>query len=186
MSNPLQARRRWRFSGVPALALALLLAIPLAAAASELEAAEQQWLLGQKTRAIQTLDTALAQDPYNPKLRFNLALMLMEAGNSARAETLLRALTEDYPDLADPFNNLAVILAARGDLDGAQAALNRALLLYPQHAQALENLGDVYLQQATRSYEAAQKLGLAAAPTVAAKLKLTRELLDQLPRPGAR
>jgi len=186
MSNPYPARRRWHFSIALTWVAALMLALPLAAAASELEAAEQQWLLGQKTRAIQTLTNALAQDPFNPRLRFSLALMLMESGDGARAETMLRALTEDYPDLADPFNNLAVILAARGDLDGAQAALTRALLLYPQHAQALENLGDVYLQQAARSYEAAQKLGLAAAPTVAAKLKMTRELVDNLPRPGSR
>ena len=89
-------------------------------------------------------------------------------------------LTQDFPDLADPYNNLAVLHAAEGDLDEAQAALQQALRLQPDHAQAQENLGDVLLRLALRAYERAQKAAIAPSDALAAKinrtLALTREL----------
>jgi len=179
--SPFRATRRFR----PLLSLALwaLLLNSGAARAGELERAQQQWLQGRQTDAIQTLTQAIQEDPNSARLRFALAVMRLESGQTPQAETLLRALTEDFPDLADPFNNLAVILAARGDLDGAYTALTKAVALQPSHAQAQENLGDVLLQLAARAYEFASKTGPNSSASAALKLRHTQDLIASLSKP---
>ena len=107
--------------------------------------AQALWLAGKREQAIQFVEEALKKTPDEPRLRFALASMLMEQQQLARAKQLFVALTQDHPDLADPYNNLAVIHAAQGDYESARQALVRALDLQPDHAQAQENLGDVLL-----------------------------------------
>ena len=172
-------------SALPTLLMAagLGLAGP-ALAAGELEKAQQQWLQGHQADAKKTLEQALGEDPNNARVRFALALMRMESGETAQAETLLRHLTEDFPDLADPFNNLAVILAGRGELDAAQDALQRAVALQPDHVQAQENLGDVLLQMAARAYGIAARPGPQSSVNAGLKLRRTQELLRHLNAPA--
>lgn len=155
-----------------------------ALAAGELERAQQQWLQGHQADAKKTLESALGEDPNNARMRFALALMRMESGETAQAETLLRRLTEDFPDLPDPFNNLAVILAGRGDLDAALDALQRAVTLQPEHVQAQENLGDVLLQMAARAYGVASRPGPQSSLNAGLKLRRTQELLRHLNAPA--
>ena len=155
-----------------------------AQAAGELEKAQQQWLQGHQAEAKKTLETALGEDPNNARMRFALALMRMESGETAQAEALLRRLTEDFPDLADPFNNLAVILAGRGEMDAAMEALQRAVTLQPEHVQAQENLGDVLLQLAARAYAVAAKPGPQSSVHAGLKLRRTQELLRSLSTPA--
>jgi tetratricopeptide (TPR) repeat protein len=79
-------------------------------------------------------------------------------------------LNEEYPELAEPYNNLAVLYAGQGDYDKARAALQAAVRSNPAYATAYENLGDVYLRLAARAYERAQALDAgrgALAPKVA-------------------
>lgn len=153
------------------------------AAAKDLDTAQAQWLQGQRQQALQTVQTALSQNPNDAKLRFALAVMQMELGQSADAEAGLVALTQDFPDLADPYNNLAVLHAARGELDQAREALEQAVRLQPDHAQAQENLGDVLLRLAVRAYE--QALKLSSGDSTALKLKLGRtQALMQSPVPA--
>jgi tetratricopeptide (TPR) repeat protein len=113
-------------------------------------------------------------------LRFALGVMRMELGERDKARGIFTRLTQDFPDLADPYNNLAVLHAAAGELDEAQAALEQALRLQPEHAQAQENLGDVLLRLALRAYQRAQKAAIAPTEMLAGKinrtLALTREL----------
>lgn len=175
-------------SATPAL-LALLMALGLGAgapahAAGELERAQQQWLQGHQADAKKTLEGALVEDPNNARMRFALALMRMESGETSQAETLLRRLTEDFPDLADPFNNLAVILAGRGEVDAALESLQRAVALQPEHVQAQENLGDVLLQLAARAYAVAAKPGPQSSVNAGLKLRRTQELLRGLNAPA--
>ncbi len=165
------------------LAAGLCLSAP-AHAAGELERAQQQWLQGHQAEAKKALETALGEDPNNARMRFALALMRMESGETAQAEALLRRLTEDFPDLADPFNNLAVILAGRGEMDAALDALQRAVALQPEHVQAQENLGDVLLQLAARAYAAAAKPGPQSSINAGLKLRRTQELLRGLNAPS--
>ena len=165
------------------LPLALVLALLLAAAstrAAELEEAQKQWLAGQRTQAMATLEQGLKKTPEDPKLRFALGVMKMETGQTEAAVTIFTTLTQDFPDLADPHNNLAVIHAGKGELDEAREELEQALRLQPDHAQALENHGDVLLRLALRAYERAQAALAVPSEPLALKLKKTQELLQSL------
>lgn len=180
-SRPTQAR----FPATLRLALAALLfhlfGLSLAHA-SELDIAQRQWLAGQRPQAVATLEAALKQTPDELKLRFALGVMRMELGEQGSAQQIFIQLTEDFPDLADPYNNLAVIHASQGDLDRARNELEQALRLQPNHAQAQENLGDVLLRQALRAYQRAQQALAAPSTTLALKLKRTHDLLQEASR----
>ncbi len=160
----------------PLSLLALLWALTLPAQAQgALEQAQSHWYAGRQTEAVNTLEAALASQPRDAKLRFVLAWMRQEQGQTGSAEQLLRALIEEFPDHGEAQNNLAVILAQRGELDAAQQLLERAVQLHPEHWQAQENLGDLLLRLAQRAYlRAAQSPAPAA---VQLKLKLLEPLL---------
>ncbi|KQY81686.1 MULTISPECIES: tetratricopeptide repeat protein [Roseateles] len=160
---------------LPLPALVLLLALAsVPARAEDLASAQRLWLAGQKTQAVEQVEQALTRTPEDLQLRFALGVMRMELGEREKARAIFTRLTQDFPDLADPYNNLAVLHAAAGELDEAQAALEQALRLQPEHAQAQENLGDVLLRLALRAYQRAQKA--AVAPTDALAGKITRTL----------
>jgi Flp pilus assembly protein TadD len=155
------------------LLLGLLLAPLLSAqpAPNPLDKAQTDWFAGRQQQAIDTLEAAVAGDGNVARWRFTLAWMVQERGDSRRAEALLRALLEDFPDLAEAHNNLAVIVAGRGELDAALPLLQRAVTLQPDHVQAQENLGDVLLRLAQRAYAQAARL---SPPRAALQLKLRR------------
>jgi Flp pilus assembly protein TadD len=164
---------------LPTLALlGALTALP--AHANDLASAQRLWLAGQKTQAVEQVEQALARTPDDLQLRFALGVMKMELGDRTQARNIFTRLTQDFPDLADPYNNLAVLHAAAGELDAAKAALDQALRVQPDHAQAQENLGDVLVRLALRAYQHAQKVSVAPGEALAGKisrtLALTREI----------
>jgi len=159
---------------------ALLVLGPSLTQAADLETAQKQWLAGQRPQAVATIEQALAKTPDELKLRFALGVMKMELGQLDAAQALFVALTQDFPDLADPYNNLAVIHAGQGELDQARGELEQALRLQPEHAQAQENLGDVLLRLALRAYQRAQTALAVPSEPLALKLKRTQSLLQQL------
>lgn len=166
---------------LPLLSFALTLALAsLPLRAQDLASAQRLWLAGQKTQAVEQVEQALGRTPDDLQLRFALGIMRMELGEREKARGIFTRLTQDFPDLADPFNNLAVLHAAAGELDEARGALEQALRLQPEHAQALENLGDVLLRLAARAYQRAQQAAVAPSEALAGKinrtLALTREL----------
>ena len=154
------------------LLLAVLTTAP--ARADDLANAQRLWLAGQKPEAVDQIEQALIRQPDDLQLRFALGVMRMELGERPQAAAIFTRLTQDFPDLADPYNNLAVLHAANGELDEAKAALEQALRLQPEHAQAQENLGDVLLRLALRSYQRAQKASLM--PNDALNTKINRTL----------
>lgn len=168
---------------LPTLALPLALTLALAAAparADDLAGAQRLWLAGQKRTAVEQVEQALARAPDDLQLRFALGVMRMELGERAKAVGIFTQLTQDFPDLADPYNNLAVLHAAAGDLDEAKTALEQALRLQPEHAQAQENLGDVLVRLALRAYQRAQKVALAPGDALAGKISRTLALAGDL------
>ena len=143
---------------------------PLSAAAIE-----RQFRSGERTQALKQLDQALAQRPRDAGLRFLQTVLLTESGRSADASRLLERLTEDYPELPEPYNNLAVLQAAEGQLDRARSLLETALRLDPSYRTAHQNLGDVLLRLGQRAYESAAA-GAPTDPSLQAKLRQLREL----------
>lgn len=172
--------------GLRALHAAVLTcALCLGAPAQADEYAEVQALQhsGQSSEALARADKYIAAHPRDPQMRFIKANLLSAGGRGAEAEQMLLQLTRDYPELAEPWNNLAVLHAGQGRLDQAEQALQSALRINPDYATALENLGDVRLRQALRAYEHARRLD-AGNPRLAPRLESLRGLLEAPARPG--
>lgn len=147
------------------LAAAVLAAcLPLAAQAQaqkEDEYASVMRLMdaGRLPEAQARIDRHIAAHPRDPQMRFIQSTLLGRQGRHAEAEAVLVQLTQDYPELAEPYNNLAVLHAARGELAKAREALENALRIHPAYATAQENLGDVYLRLAAQAYARAAAEG---------------------------
>lgn len=89
------------------------------------------------------------------QLQFQHARLLTALGRNPEAETIYIELTTLYPELPEPWNNLAVLRVAQGNLNGASRALESALLANPRDAIARGNLADVQQMMAQRSYREA-------------------------------
>lgn len=125
--------------------------------------------------ALAAIEVALQVSPSDPRLRFLKGVILSREHRDDDAVAVFRALSQDFPELPEPYNNLAALYAARGQLDEARAALDEAIRALPNYALAQENLGDVYLRLAIRAWGQAAKLDPNAS-TTAAKLKLARQI----------
>jgi Flp pilus assembly protein TadD len=170
-----------RLLAVAALASGLLTAGY--ASAQERELVEAEALLKQKQpeEAIQRVDRYLANRPKDARARFLKGRILTEQGRTAEALAVFTDLTSDYPELPEPYNNLAVLHASRGDYEQARAALEMAVRVNPRFAIAYENLGDVYARMAGQSYDKAHALDKTNR-SVMLKLKAVNEILSGIPR----
>jgi tetratricopeptide (TPR) repeat protein len=157
------------------LLLAVLVAAAFPARADELADVQRLYYAGQAATAMQRVDQALATNPRDPQMRFMKGVMLTDAKRNMEAIAVFQKLSDEFPDLPEPYNNLAALYAAQGDYAKARAALEQALRMNPNYATAHENLGDVYAALAAQSYARAQKLDPANV-TVAPKLALVRDL----------
>ncbi|MHB8353171.1 MAG: tetratricopeptide repeat protein [Burkholderiales bacterium] len=89
---------------------------------------------------------------------FLKAQILTKLGKTDDAIAVLEGLTERFPEMVAPYNNLAVLYASKGRLDEARKVLEAALMVQPNYATAYENLADLYLALARQSYAHALKL----------------------------
>lgn len=162
--------------------LMLCLAAVGASRAQTVEDVEKLHKAAQTEQAVQLADAIIAQRPRDAQVRFLKGVMLSELARNGEAKAVFLALTEDFPELPDPYNNLAVILAAEGAWPQAMEALQQALRNDPRHLTARENLGDVYLSLAVQAWTDAQDARRGDNPALQRKLRLAREI--QLGRPG--
>ena len=105
-------------------------------------------------------------------------LALAEQGETEQAKEVFLALTDDYPDLPEPHNNLAVLYAADGDYARARSALMHAISSHPSYATAHENLGDIYARMAGIAYGKALEID-SENQTARVKLAMVRELFSE-------
>ena len=127
-------------------------------------------------RALAMANAALQEAPGDARLRFLKGLALFQLKRMADAEHEFNGLIEEFPELPEPYNNLAVIRAAQGNLEGARDALEAAIRSVPDYEVAYQNLGDLYLQLAAQRWRHAQKL--APSPVRATRLKALETLLE--------
>lgn len=113
---------------------------------------------GQWTPALALAESRLKTTPTDPQMRLLLSHIQTGMGQNQAAMDTLRALTQSFPELPEPHNNLAALLARENRPEEALAALQAAIRARPDYALALENLGDVYSTLAARAY--GQALGL--------------------------
>jgi len=163
------------------VALAAALFGPAAAFADDYSDVNQLLRTGKLAEALTKADQYLAGKPRDPQMRFLKGVIQTEAGRPAEAITTFTKLTEDYPELPEPYNNLAVLYAGQSQFDKARAALEMAIRTNPSYATAHENLGDVYAKLASQAYSKALQLD-ASNTGVQPKLGLIRDLFA----PGAK
>ena len=158
------------------LVASLLWATPLRAAdaSTDLRNLEQLFQQGGAVAALPQLEQALRAQPDDAGLRFLQAVVLAEAGRQAEAAQVLERLTQSFPDLPEPYNNLAVLRAADGQLALARSLLETALRLDPLYRTAHVNLGDVLVSLASQAYQTAA--GLRDDAALRTKLRLARDL----------
>ena len=130
---------------------------------------------GQTAEALNKADLYLATKPRDPQMRFLKGVILAESGKSADAIATFVKLTEEFPELPEPYNNLAVLYASQSQFDKARVALEMAIRTNPSYATAHENLGDVYAKLASQAYSKALQLDSTNAG-VPPKLALIRNL----------
>ena len=135
---------------------------------------------GQLNEALAKTDQYLASKPRDPQMRFMKGVIQTESGQPADAITTFTKLTEDFPELPEPYNNLAVLYASQSQFDKARAALEMAIRTNPSYATAHENLGDVYAKLASQAYSKALQLDTAST-SVPPKLSLIRNVFTATP-----
>jgi len=143
------------------LALALLISLfsCLAfAAAPALQDASQLLQQGHPDQALGKINAYLADNPKDPKARFMKGIAQAELNQTQDAIKTFTALTQDYPELPEPYNNLAVLYASQGQFEQAKDSLEKAIRNNPTYATAQENLGDIYAKMASQAYDKALQL----------------------------
>ena len=113
---------------------------------------------GKLAEALTKADQYLAGKPRDPQMRFIKGVIQTEAGKPADAIATFTQITQEYPELPEPYNNLAVLYAGQSKFDKARAALEMAIRTNPSYATAHENLGDVYAKLASQAYSKALQL----------------------------
>ena len=171
----LNAPREWLRGGV---ILACTFILGGTARADDLQDAQQLFKSGQTQPALERVNRALAANPREAQARFLKGLIFTEQGKQQEAIDIFAKLTQDYPNLPEPYNNLAVIYASQGQYDKARDALEQSIRTHPSYATAYENLGDVYAKLASQAYGKALQLDSSNAGAQN-KLSLVRELVRE-------
>ena len=113
---------------------------------------EKKW-----DEALKAIDVEVKKNPRNVQLLFIRSRILIEQGQLESARQALLTFVEKYPEIPEPYNNLAVLYASVGKLDQARDYLEMCLKLSPNYAIALQNLGDIYTLIAANYYDRAFK-----------------------------
>jgi tetratricopeptide (TPR) repeat protein len=161
--------------------MALLSTAVIAGPVEDLKDAAKLYQQNKFDAAMTKVNSVLAQTPKDAQGRFLKGLIFTEQKKITDAIQMFTSLTEDYPELPEPYNNLAVLYAGQGNYDKAKAALELAIHTHPTYGTAYENLGDIYAQLARRSYDKALQLDKSNA-TAQSKLAMVKDLF-QPPRP---
>lgn len=140
---------------------------------------------GKPTEALSKTEERLTANARDPQLRFLRGVAQADAGKQADAITTFTQLTQDYPELPEPYNNLAVLYANQNQLDKARTALEMAIRTNPSYATAHENLGDIYAKLASQAYTKALQLDTGNAAAIKPKLSLIREMFSSNGQPKA-
>ena len=138
--------------------------------------AQKQW-----QNALLQLDARLKTNPRDVQAKFKRATVLARLNRDDEAITAFTELTQAYPELPEPYNNLAALYAKKGRYDESRVALETATKANPSYALAYENLGDLYLRLASESYKRAQTLG-SRSPLTAQRVADIQKIVSPPPR----
>ena len=135
---------------------------------------------GKFIEALAKADVYLSSRPKDAQMRLLKGLVQRDAGKPTDALMTFVRMTEDFPELPEPYNNLGVIYADQNQLDKARTAFEMALRTNPSYSTAHENLADVYGRLSSAAYNKALQIDLSNA-AVAPKLALVRQIVTLNP-----
>ena len=147
-----------RLAAAVAASILGVAAIAWAAPADDFREAQKLYGQGKIQPSLDKVEVFLRAQPKDPQGRFLKGILLTEMKRTEEAIKMFSGLTEDFPELPEPYNNLAVLYAQQGNYDKAKSALELAIHTHPSYATAHENLGDIYAQLASRAYDRALQL----------------------------
>jgi tetratricopeptide (TPR) repeat protein len=142
--------------------------------------AAQNW-----SEALAQLDARIASNPRDAQAKFKRGTVLAHLNRDDDAIRQFVELTQSYPELPEPYNNLAALYAKAGRYEEARAALETAVKANPSYGLAYENLGDLYLRLAAEAYKRAEGLGRASGAT-AQRLADIQKVLSPAKKPAAK
>ena len=110
---------------------------------------------GDLAAALRVTEAAVQANPRDAQSRFLQAVVLMDLKRSDEALSAFTQLSQEYPELPEPFNNIALLQVRAGHLELARQALESALRNDPGHRAARANLGEVHLMLAVQAWQQA-------------------------------
>jgi tetratricopeptide (TPR) repeat protein len=128
---------------------------------------------GQNQQALEIIEKREAQYEAQGTAGTDVQLLFLRAralaalGRHQDAIGVYRHMTTLYPELPEPWNNLASEYVKQEKLDLAQDALTMALSNNPNYGTAQANMGRVQLMLAQRSFQEAARLGVPGSKTKA-------------------
>jgi len=166
------------------IASTAFLLLPSLVRASLLDEARQALQAGQHAKALELAEKQIKNEPMNAQARFLKGMILIGMNRPNDALEVFKKLTEDFPALPEPYNNLAVIYAQQKQYDKARAALEQAIRTHPSYATAYENLGDIYSFLASQAYGRVLSIDASNA-TAQTKLAIINDLIGSSKTPPA-
>lgn len=116
---------------------------------------------GQNQEALDAINRRLAQREANAEIGVDVQLLFLQGRaysaleQHEKATESYKQLTVFYPELPEPWNNLATEYMRQDKLDLAKEALDMALLANPNYQLALQNQGELQLMLAHKSFQRA-------------------------------
>jgi len=164
---------------LPALMLGVCCATPAQSIDARLERpyAEKNW-----PAALALIEADLASKPGDLAMQIQRGVVLSNLNRTADALAAFRKVVSEHPDMPGPLNNIAVLLAAQGDLNGAKEYLERAIRTNPSYATTYENLGDLYSHMAAEAYRKALRMDKGTDPARPKLQMLGAQQTDSTPR----
>lgn len=107
--------------------------------------------------AINSINTLIKANPKNVQIRFVKARLQLEMRQWDAAKKTLVEITQQFPELPEPYNNLAALAANQGNWIEARDYLELALKIRPSYAIASANLGEIYIRLGAEAYTNAAK-----------------------------
>ena len=152
------------------------------AAADEVSDINAMFQAGHQAKALERVEAFLAGNPRDTRARFLKGVILTDLGKNTEAMRIFSTLTKDFPDLPEPYNNLAVLYAMEGDYARARSTLETAIRKNPGYGIAYENLGDLHSKIASQAYDKARQLDKGNS-SAQAKSDNLRAMLKGVPGP---
>lgn len=157
---------------------------PAATPSEDLRAVQELLARGQAREALARLEAregataAPVATGVDAELRFLRGVALMDLQRDAEALAWFERMTQDHPELPDPFNNIALLHVRAGRLEAARQALETALRNDPSFRLARANLGLVHLMLAAQAWDQVAASG-PVDPAFTRRLQSVRSLLAQ-------